>query len=245
VTSLRLPPVSEMIRLLSLTLFLALIVASPAIASRPPTPEEATAIADAEGVPSECVHIEVSDVDPSWALMTARNLQGCFTADGLVIVKRQPSGAWRTLYQGPAERNVAICEAIGMTLRTGRDLGQRYRGSVCRKRRTYILCTQLPIRREVVRVAREKPSRCMTLGPLGSFGGSANLARLKWRQWSRPVATARGIERGFHHPLARIPVRVRAYRLRRDCAGDRVYTRLKVVSRHGSLLIRYPTCFDE
>ncbi len=158
-----------MIRLLPLTLFLALIVASPAMASRPPTPEEATAIAG-EGVPPECVHIEVSDVDPSWALMTARNLQGCFAADGLVLVKRQPSGAWKTRYQGPvpAERDVAICQAIGMTLRTGRDLGRRYRESVCRRRRTYILCTQLPIGRETVRVAREKPRRCIRLGRLAA-----------------------------------------------------------------------------
>jgi hypothetical protein len=85
----------------------------------------------------------------------------------------------------------------------------------------------------------------MTLGPLDAFGGSANLARLSWRGWGRPVATARGIERGFRYPLVRVRVRVRVSRLREDCNGDQVYTRLRITSRHGSLLVRYPTCFDE
>jgi hypothetical protein len=84
----------------------------------------------------------------------------------------------------------------------------------------------------------EKPRRCNTAGRQQGYGDQVNLIGLRWRRWESKTARATGIERGFNRPAERIRVRVRAFRPRRDCAGDRVYTRMKVSSRFGSTLIR-------
>jgi hypothetical protein len=91
-------------------------------------------------------------------------------------------------------------------------------------------------------VFRRKPRTCADYGPGGAFGGGVFLRRLRWRDWGRGTARARGIECGFHLPCASIEVRVRAYRLRRGCRGTRVYTRLKARSRHGSTVVRLRRC---
>lgn len=108
--------------------------------------------------------------------------------------------------------------------------------------KTYLLC--LPrgaTRREV----RSKPRSCTTLGPEDSFAESVALAGLRWRGWGDRVARARGIERGFHLPRTRIPVRVSVWRLRKVCGGDRLYTRLRATSRYGSTTVRLPArCGD-
>jgi hypothetical protein len=52
------------------------------------------------------------------------------------------------------------------------------------------------------------------------------------------TATATGIERGYHLPPEHISVRVIAYRRRTDCNGDYHYTRLRISSRYGHLIVR-------
>jgi len=107
---------------------------------------------------------------------------------------------------------------------------------------TYLLCLPKGApRREV----RSKPRSCTTLGPQDSFAESVALARLRWRGWGGRVARARGIERGFHLPRTSIPVRVTAWRRRKVCGDDYLYTRLRATSRYGSTTVRLPArCGD-
>ena len=86
------------------------------------------------------------------------------------------------------------------------------------------------------------PSRCTVFGPGGTFGGGVNLAQLDWSGWGGPTAEARGIERGFHLPLSKIPVSVRAYRRKRDCTGRLTYTRIRATSTNGTTRVRLQRC---
>jgi hypothetical protein len=108
--------------------------------------------------------------------------------------------------------------------------------------RTLILCKASGTFK---RVGRVHPRTCTTLGPLDSFCCAFNLRKLRWKHWGQSTATARGIERGFHLPLANTKVRVRAFRRRRAPCGDLVYTRVRATSRHGSFTQRFPrVCRD-
>ena len=122
-------------------------------------------------------------------------------------------------------RHLGQCEGIPNAV--GRDL------RVCGARPAYVRCGNGRTLRR-----RSRPRNCNTLRPRQPFAAAVNLARLRWSGWGRPAATARGIERGFHRPLRRIPVRVRAYRLREGCGGALVYTRLRVSSRYGRITVR-------
>lgn len=87
-----------------------------------------------------------------------------------------------------------------------------------------------------------RPRACTVFGPGGGFAGGVNLARLRWSGWGRSTARATGIERGFHLPLASIPVTVRLTGLRHGCDGRRYYSRLRATSRYGSSTVRLRTC---
>jgi hypothetical protein len=185
------------------------------------------------GVAPECIDATVSTVDSQWAFSFATNLPPCPQADGYVVLRREVTG-WQVQLQGSG---VGACPVGHVPTRVAKDLG------LCRNPRTYILC--LATGRATERVWRRHPARCVTLGPRQAFAQAAKLVRLRWRGWGRPVARARGIERGFHRPLARIPVKVKAYRRRRCPFGDFIYTRLRATSRYGSLVVRYPAnCGD-
>jgi hypothetical protein len=219
----------------TLAIIAFLVLAAPAAAKRPATDQERAAIAAPRGVPVECVFAEISTVDSSWGTFRGMNqeLEQCPLGDGFAVMRNSGAG-WETVAEG--SESLGACQAHGIPMAVGRDL--TYGGTpICRARRTYVWC--LP-RDAVDRAQRSRPRRCTTLGRYDSFAEAANLAELRWRRWGRRVATARGIERGFHRPLARIPVRVRAYRRRVGCAGDYVYTRMRVTSRYGRLLVRFP-----
>ena len=104
--------------------------------------------------------------------------------------------------------------------------------------RTYVLCANA---KATERHQEFRPRRCNTLGPTEPFAAAVNLARLHWYAWGGRTATARGIELGFHRPASRVRVTVYAYRRRAGCDGDRVYTRLRVTSRYGRVVVRQPT----
>jgi hypothetical protein len=210
------------------------VLAPAALAARPATSEEQAAIAAALSLPPQCITARVSTVDETWSRADLTNTAGCPMGDGLTVL-RQQSGQWTSVHQGPAD--LEPCPVEPIPTRVAVDL------RVCRRPRTYILCW--PGGRDTERELRRHPARCNSLGPRDSFGTSVNLARLRWRGWGNSVARARGIERGFHHPLQRITVRVRAYRRKRCPDGDYLYTRLRATSRHGSLVVRYPRdCSD-
>lgn len=106
------------------------------------------------------------------------------------------------------------------------------------KPRTYVLCANA---KATERHRAFAPRRCNTLGPTEPFAAAVNLTRLRWNSWGGWTATARGVELGFHLPAANVSVRVYAYRRRRGCNDDWVYTRLRVSSHYGRTIVRQPT----
>jgi hypothetical protein len=121
-------------------------------------------------------------------------------------------------------------------------LGARALSAAPAHARTLILCKASGT---FNRVGRVHPRTCTTLGPRDAFCCAFNLRKLRWSHWGHSTATARGVERGFHLPLANIKVRVRAFRRRRAPCGDWVYTRVKATSRQGSFAQKFPrVCGD-
>jgi hypothetical protein len=115
---------------------------------------------------------------------------------------------------------------------------------LCRRPVTLVLCNNDPAA-GLTRAGKVHPRRCDTLGGHDSFASGANLAGLRWFGWGRATATATGIELGYHLPFAHVPVHVSAYRRRRADCGDYVYTRLRVTSKFGTTLRRFPArCAD-
>jgi hypothetical protein len=88
---------------------------------------------------------------------------------------------------------------------------------------------------------RAEPKRCAHFGRGGTFGGGVILEDLVWTNWGEALATATGIECGFHLPCAKTAVQVQAFRVRKAC-GRRVYTRLKAVSEFGKTLVKTRAC---
>jgi hypothetical protein len=181
----------------------------------------------------QCVEATVSTVDETWALMSPVHSEACNTGDGVALLHRNVANRWEDVAEG-SERDLGACEHLGVPLRVNADLGRR----VCHPRKTYVACRSLGSSGTLR--DRAAPSRCDTLGATDAFAESANLARLRWRGWGRTTATATGIERGYHLPLSRIPVRIYAYARQTDCNGDYHYTRLRVRSRYGHLIVRQP-----
>jgi hypothetical protein len=89
--------------------------------------------------------------------------------------------------------------------------------------------------------AKVEPKRCAHFGRGGAFAGGINLRDLIWQNWGEALATATGVECGFHLPCEQITVRVQAFRVRKAC-GRRVYTRLKAVSEFGKTLVKTRAC---
>lgn len=222
-------------------LLIGALAPSAASAYRAATADERAAIARDLGgsAPAECLGLSISTVDEAWAsVWWDTSPQPCAeaAADGVQVMRLGSDGIWRYVTAGS---DITVCPPE-IPLAIGRDLRWRT-APVCRASRVYVLC--LP-RGQDYREPRVRPTRCPTLGPTDSFSEAANLRRLRWRRWGKPVATARGIELGWHRPFVHVRVRVRAYRLRKDCQGDRIYTRLRVQSRYGRLIVRFHTCPD-
>jgi hypothetical protein len=90
-------------------------------------------------------------------------------------------------------------------------------------------------------VVRYRPGKCAVFGPHGASAGGVNLRRIHWRSWNRPVVRGRARECGFDLPCMNIKVRIRAYRRRHAC-GRVVFTRLKVRSSLGAMVVRLARC---
>jgi hypothetical protein len=213
--------------------------ALPAHAARPATPPELAALAGSQNLDPACMTAKVSTVDATWGRMEGRpdaSPDACALGNGFFVM-HETNGAWDDVAQAS---ETIVCQSAENTepipVSVGRDL------KVCRAAKTYLLC--LP-QHEALRTTRERPTSCTTLGPSDSFGGAANLAKLRWHNWGKATTTATGRERGFHLPLENIPVRVVAYRRWAADCGDNVYTRLRVTSRYGTLRQKLPaTCGD-
>ena len=93
-------------------------------------------------------------------------------------------------------------------------------------------------------VVRVKPQKCTILPPRVAFAEGSNLSQLRWRTWGGTSAIGTGFERGFHLPLAHIPVAVVAYRVVKCESGVRLYTRLRVSSIYGTSNVRAQGCLS-
>jgi hypothetical protein len=191
-------------------------------AKRPATEIERAEIAAAAGVEPQCIDATISTVDPQWAFYIATNTPSCPEADGVVVVRHEVTG-WQTQLQTSTDREP--CPLGQIPTAVALDLG------LCRRPRSYIICW----RRGRTPELRRHPARCISF--YGGNATSVNLVELRWRGWGRPIARARGIERGFHLPFAHIPVRVTVYRRRLCPTGDLVYTRLRATSRFGTTVV--------
>lgn len=226
----RLPVVRRSVWLAVLMVGLGGILATAASGSRPATEQETASLASAVGLPPICIAATISTADESWAGVTDTNSAGCSPGNGIVVLKLE-NGTWAQITVGS---DFGTCPVSNVPAPVAKDLG------LCRDPRTIILCAN---KNATFRLPHVAPSRCDTLGPQQSFNEGANLAGLHWRGWGHPVATATGVELGYHLPFVHIPVHVRAYGLRRQCGdGDNLYTRLQVRSRYGVTLVRFPVC---
>jgi hypothetical protein len=213
-----------------LTACLCGFLATAAIGVRPATEQETGALAPAVGLPPGCIAAHVSTADESWAGVTDTNAAGCAQADGIVVL-RLVGGTWMQVTAGSS---FGTCPVSGVPTPVAKDF------KICRDPRTIILCAN---RTATERLPRVAPSRCDTLGPRQSFSEGSNLARLRWSGWGHAVASATGVELGYHLPFQHVQVHVRAYALRRQCGEfDNLYTKLRIRSRYGTTVVSFPVC---
>jgi hypothetical protein len=91
-------------------------------------------------------------------------------------------------------------------------------------------------------VVKAAPRNCAAFGPSEVFAGGVNLKRLRWKNWGSPLATARGIECGFHLPCERIKAKVTAFAPEVSCNGQVVYTRIRAKTRFGQSRVPAHSC---
>lgn len=217
------------------------LLAPSSLQARPADAAELAAISALYSAQPECSMVVVSDIDPTWARWDYAPGQTCEqTGNGFGVAFYSVVGRWSDIYQGSDPTNLCddteIPDVIGVELAVCAPTPKRTRSN------TRVLC--LP-RGRVNRVAKRRPSSCVTLGPSDAFAEAANLARLKWRGWGSPRATATGITRGFHLPLQTIPVRVTLTKPELNDCGGYNYTRLVSKSRYGQLKQSLPAVCDE
>ena len=104
--------------------------------------------------------------------------------------------------------------------------------------RTYVLCANA---KATERHQEFRPRRCNTLGPTEPWAAPGHHPPPHGGAGGGGPGPARGGRLGFHRPASRVRVTVYAYRRRAGCDGDRVYTRLRVTSRYGRVVVRQPT----
>jgi hypothetical protein len=102
--------------------------------------------------------------------------------------------------------------------------------------RAVLLCANASSTTSVPRV---KPTRCKIFEPLQLFTAGNKLAKLRWHAWGSAKATATGVELGAH-THSHVPVKLRAYRLRRCSETEAMYTRLRVHDRRGTRVFGVP-----
>lgn len=217
----------------TLVALLIAIAAYPSSAwgARPATPAETESLVswappntNDEFVTVDCVTARISTKRPAWAVL---NTGTCFDyAYNMVFAMR--NAAWTHI---PSANNTSTDLACPSTPDVPLDV--QYELGLCRKPTSYIVCRP---NGNVVQIRR--PKVCLTLGSTGSsFATSVNLVSIAWSAWGGPIARASGIERGFHLPLQSIPVAIVAFARKTDESGDFRYSKLRVASKHGSIVV--------
>jgi hypothetical protein len=216
----------------------SLLVATAAGASRPATSDELSKMDSQGGQVPACSTAIVSTIDPMFGRLVSTNAAGCSGDEGLYSVQERRGPGWFFLGNVPKKLQGCPLRNVPLSTPVAKDL------KLCRNPKAFLLC--LP-RKSLGpdRVTKVKPRRCSTLAIGDPYSKAANLTRVRWRRWGRRVARGRGIDRRFFSPHPRIRVRLKAYRRRRVCNGDYLYTRLKVRSRRVTRTIKFPrACGD-
>ncbi len=194
-------------------------------------------------MPLRClvVRISVSTVNERFAFSPGPHVHktqtcGVFALDTSYVLEL--GSEWRVVYEGsdPPDCDSGIPPAVTTDLY----------GTGC------VAASPLPVRipcddlASGLVVAERAPTQCTILHKGASYSEGVNLADLRWSGWGNQVATARGVERGFHIPYSRIPVTIRAFRLVRDpCGGPRrFYTRVTATSSTGTSTVATDDCAD-
>jgi hypothetical protein len=215
-----------LLTLLALLAGLAFGERTTALADRPPSAEEASAILTDFGASSEpsCYDVRVSEVDPAWARVTfARALPDetpdeylarCNPSDGLTV-RHNDSTSWRSVTAGS---DFYLCPIKGVPTDVALDL------RICRRPERVL------IPRGTSYVYRP---RTLIQGAHGAY------THLRWHNWGKPSATATGVleyEDAYTHFRARVRLRASA---RQQCRTRLVYLRLRVsgVRQHDRRLI--------
>jgi len=114
-------------RLLVICALVAVGLAGTALARRPATDAERSAMASAIGFPPACVTAFVSTVDGNWGKVAPTNASGCPMADGFSVVQNK-AGTWSEAWAGS---DYGACPIDGVPTRVARDL------RACRKARAH------------------------------------------------------------------------------------------------------------
>lgn len=104
----------------------AATIAGTASADRRATPREHAAVASAAKMPSRCVVVRVSTVDPHWALLYRNSARRCPGADGYVVARRKPA-RWRVVMQNGGTDESPCSTVRPVPARVGADL------KICRR----------------------------------------------------------------------------------------------------------------
>lgn len=220
----------------------SLLIATVASASRPATSDELSKMGSQQGLVPACARALVSTVDPMFGRISSTDAPGCNGDEGYGVQKRVGPG-WFFLGNVP-KKPLRGCPLTSPALATpvAKDL------KLCRNPKAFLLCLPSKKKNKSLspdRVTKVKPRRCSTLAIGDPYSRAVNLTRVRWRHWGRKVARGRGIDKRFFSSRTRIRVRLKAYRRRRVCNGDFLYTRVKVRSRRKTRIIKFPrACGD-
>ena len=151
---------------------------------------------------------------------------------------RLTNGAWATVYSGPNEPGTPCRVIPEIPARIGVDLG------ICRppvaKSKTTITCWKYNRRGKGKPVVKRRPKSCITLRPEDPLKLNGDFSRLRWRNWGRSVATAKGLSKPAHGEnvngrlvFRKISVTLRAYDVL-EYDGRRYYTKLRLTTRYGT-----------
>lgn len=206
------------------------VCAAPALAIRPATPEEATAIQQDLGLADCDWQVGISTVDTGWARIET-DPATCAAVSSL-NTKAHFDGAHWTGSPWTFDIELLCPSDTDIPALVAGDLG---------------LCVGPPAFDELLPCENREtgattylaqPRRCAMTARSDAYGKVVNLRRLHWRGWGRRSARGWGAE-------VNEPVAIRAWRLRPICgdpSGARAYTRLRISSDRGVALVRHAVC---
>lgn len=206
--------------------------AATATGARLASTSEVATMAPGTGFSSACLAGKISTADPTWGDVHATNADGCPQADGL-IVEHYLRNAWTIAIEGS---DFGLCPLVQEPTEIPTDVALDL-GLCARIARAAIICAH----GGTGGTPATHPTSCESIPD--ALADAYHLTHLRWKHWGAPIATARGIDLGYHVPYVHLHVRITAYRKRRLCSdGDWVYTRIRETSTSEAFTQDVPVC---